>query len=183
MSHSFACPCFILAGTGVELLCLAQGAQTVVLEEVSVAGIVDAISRYRVNSLVLVPAVILMLVQHAESIPTDFGCVRCLVYGASPIAQDVLLRAMRVFPNAGFRQVYGSIESSAVATFSTPDLHDFKRDKLRSCGRPYPGIGVRVVDPNGQKSPTWRGGGDRHPRSLHDEGNLEEPRSDTRSIF
>ena len=146
-------PVFHIAGTGVGLLCLAQGAQTVVLEEVSVAGIVDAISRYRVNSLVLVPAVILMLVQHAESVPTDFGCVRCLVYGASPIAEDVLLRAMRVFPNAGFRQVYGSTESSAVATFSTPDLHDFKRGKLRSCGQPYPGIGVRVVDPNGQSLP------------------------------
>ena len=61
----FACPCSILPELELDL-CLAQGAQTVVLEEVSVAGIVDAISRYRVNSLVLVPAVILMLVQHAE---------------------------------------------------------------------------------------------------------------------
>ena len=97
----------------------------------------------------LVPAVIPMLVQHAESIPTNFRCVRCLVYGA----EDVLLRAMRAFPNAGSRQVNGSTESSAVATSSTPDLHDFKRGKLRSCGQPYPGIGVRVVDPNGQSLP------------------------------
>jgi fatty-acyl-CoA synthase len=94
-----------------------------------------------------------MLVQHVESAPTDFSCVRSLVYGASPIAEDVLVRAMHVFPNAGFRQVYGSTESAAVATFSTPDLHDLKRGKLRSCGRPYPGIGLRVVDPNGQNLP------------------------------
>jgi fatty-acyl-CoA synthase len=48
-------PMYHIAGTGVGLLCLAQGAQTVVLAEVSVTGIVDAITR--VNSLVLVPAV------------------------------------------------------------------------------------------------------------------------------
>ena len=57
---------------------------------------------------------------------------------------------MRVLPNAGFRQVYGSTESTAVGTFSTPDLHDPKRGKLRSCGRPHSGIGLRVVDPNGE---------------------------------
>jgi acyl-CoA synthetase (AMP-forming)/AMP-acid ligase II len=151
-------PVFHIAGTGVGLLCLAQGAQTLVLEEVKVAEIIDAITRYQVNWLLLVPAVILMLTQHVEAAPIDLGCVRSLAYGASPIAEDVVVRAMRAFPNASFRQVYGSTESAAVATFLTSDLHDPVRGKLRSCGRPYSGIGLRVVDPNGETLPTGQVG-------------------------
>jgi acyl-CoA synthetase (AMP-forming)/AMP-acid ligase II len=123
-----------------------------------VAEIIDAITRYQVNWLLLVPAVILMLTQHVEAAPIDLGCVRSLAYGASPIAEDVVVRAMRAFPNASFRQVYGSTESAAVATFLTSDLHDPVRGKLRSCGRPYSGIGLRVVDPNGETMPTGKVG-------------------------
>jgi acyl-CoA synthetase (AMP-forming)/AMP-acid ligase II len=101
----------------------------------------------------LVPAVILMLTQYAEATPTDLGCVRSLAYGASPIAEDVLVRAMRAFPNASFRQVYGSTESAAVATYLTPDLHDPIRGKLRSCGRAYSEIGLRIADPVGETLP------------------------------
>jgi fatty-acyl-CoA synthase len=151
-------PVFHIAGTGVGLVCLAQGAQTLVLEEGKVADIIDAITRYQVNWLLLVPAVILMLTQHVEAVPIDLGCVQSLTYGASPIAEDVLVRAMRVFPRARFCQVYGSTDSAAVATFLTPDLHDPARGKLRSCGRPYPGIGLRIADPNGETLPTGQVG-------------------------
>ncbi len=47
-------PVFHIAGTGVGLLCLAQGAQTLLLEEVKVADIIDAITRHQVNLLLLV---------------------------------------------------------------------------------------------------------------------------------
>ena len=146
-------PVFHFGGTGFGLLCLAQGAKTVLLEEVSVSGIVEEVARHHPTLLGLVPSVILMLVQHAETIPTDFSSVLRVVYGSSPIAEDVMRRAARVFPKAGFTQVYGSTESSAVGTFSTPELHDPARGKLRSCGRPYPGIGLRVVSPDGKTLP------------------------------
>ena len=142
-------PVFHIAGTGVGLCALHRAPRPLVLEEVKVTEIINAITRHQVNWLLLVPAVILMLTQHIESAPTDLGCVRSLVYGASPIAEDVIVRAMRVFPRARFRQVYGSTESTAVATFLAPDLHDPARGKLRSCGRPYPAIGLRVVNANG----------------------------------
>jgi fatty-acyl-CoA synthase len=151
-------PVFHIAGTGVGLLCLAQGARTLVLEEVKVADVIDAITRYQVNWLLLVPAVILLLTQHVEAEPSDLGCVRSLTYGASPIAEDVIVRAMRAFPNASFRQVYGSTESAAVATFLTPELHDPIRGKLRSCGLPYPEIGLRIADPVGETLPTGQVG-------------------------
>jgi acyl-CoA synthetase (AMP-forming)/AMP-acid ligase II len=156
---ALACmPVFHIAGTGVGLVYLAQGARTLVLEEFKVAEVIDAITRYQVNWLVLPPAMILMVTEYVESAPIDLCCVRSLTYGASPIAEDVLMRAMRVFPRARLCQVYGSTESAAVATFLTPDLHDPARGKLRSCGRPYPGIGLRIADPNGETLPTGQVG-------------------------
>ncbi|MBN9561328.1 MAG: long-chain-fatty-acid--CoA ligase [Alphaproteobacteria bacterium] len=147
-------PVFHFAGVGVGLMCLAQGARTVILEEVNVARIVESIERHRLTAFVMVPAVILMVVQHCETQPADVSSVRHLTYGASPIAEDVLRRAMRVFANAGFCQVYGSTESGAVATFLAPEHHDPARGKLRSCGHGYPGIGLRVVDPDGNALPS-----------------------------
>ncbi len=142
-----------IAGCGVGLLCLAQGARAVILAEVSIPGIVEAFERHRPSFAMFVPAVVLIMVQHAEANALTWDCLRRLVYGASPIAEDVVIRAMRVFPHAGFYQVYGATEGTAVGTFSTPDAHEPTLGKLRSCGKPYPGIGLRIVDPLGKDVP------------------------------
>lgn len=142
-----------IAGCGVGLLCLAQGARTIILAEVTIPGIVEAFERHQPSFAMFVPAVILMVVQYAEANSLRWARLQRLVYGASPIAEDLVLRAMKVFPCAGFHQVYGATEGTAVATFSTPDAHEPTRGKLRSCGKPYPGIGLRVVDAFGNVVP------------------------------
>jgi acyl-CoA synthetase (AMP-forming)/AMP-acid ligase II len=74
--------------------------------------------------------------------------------GASPIAEDLLRRAMRVFANASFCQVYGSTESSTVATILDPADHDEAKGRLRSCGKAHAGTEVCVVDADGNAMPT-----------------------------
>jgi acyl-CoA synthetase (AMP-forming)/AMP-acid ligase II len=103
--------------------------------------------------VLLVPAVILMVVQHCEAHGADLGSVRRLSYGASPIAEDVLMRAMRVFSNARLCQVYGSTEGTAVATFLAPADHDPARGKLRACGKAHEGTELRVADADGNALP------------------------------
>jgi acyl-CoA synthetase (AMP-forming)/AMP-acid ligase II len=146
-------PPYHIAGTGVGVLALATGAAVSVLEEVSVAGVIETIQRDRISSILLVPAVILMVVQYCEANPADLSSVRTLSYGASPIAEDVLLRAMRVFSNAGLCQVYGSTEGTAVATFLAPADHDPARGKLRACGKAHGGTELRVADAEGNALP------------------------------
>jgi fatty-acyl-CoA synthase len=99
-----------------------------------------------------------MVVQHCETHSADLSSVRRVVYGASPIAEDLLLRAMRVFANASFCQVYGSTESSAVATILGPADHDATNSRLRSCGKAHAGTEVSVVDGDGNAMPTGQVG-------------------------
>jgi long-chain acyl-CoA synthetase len=78
----------------------------------------------------------------------DFSSVRAIVYGASPITDDVLVKGLQRF-GCEFLQVYGLTETTGSVT--QLDDHDPLRrpELLRSCGKPYPWVELRIVDKNG----------------------------------
>jgi fatty-acyl-CoA synthase len=94
-----------------------------------------------------------MLVQHPATGTADFRSVRHLIYGASPIAEALVEQARVAFPNAGLWHVYGLTEATGGGTLLPPDAHDPALGKLRSCGKPYPGFDLRIVDPLGEPVP------------------------------
>jgi fatty-acyl-CoA synthase len=147
-------PASHVAGTMVALIGLAHGSTLVVLSEFKPAEATEAITRYGVTWLVLVPAAILLLVQHPASEAADFSSIRSLIYGASPIAEALVEQARVVFRNAGLWHLYGLTEASGGGTILPPDAHDPQLGKLRSCGKPYPGFELQIVDPSGQPVPT-----------------------------
>jgi len=146
-------PVFHVAGTNLGLIALSHGCKTVIMEEVDVDGIIEAISEHRVTFLILVPAVILLLVQHPRSGRADFSTVRTLAYGASPIAEDLLKQAGALLGNTGFWHLYGLTEATAAGTVSPPAAHDPALGKLRSCGRPVPDVALRIVGADGATLP------------------------------
>jgi acyl-CoA synthetase (AMP-forming)/AMP-acid ligase II len=79
--------------------------------------------------------------------------LRRLYYGASPIAEDLLLQARAVF-GCQFFQLYGLTETVGAATCLPDAAHDPALGKLRACGVPYPGIEIRVVDEQGADVPS-----------------------------
>jgi acyl-CoA synthetase (AMP-forming)/AMP-acid ligase II len=140
-------PIFHVAGTNMGLATLAQGAKGVVMKEVNPTEILDLIPRYRIKTAFLVPAVILMLVQHPKLQASDISSLESMFYGASPIAEDLLKKAQEVFKGCGFTQLYGLTETVGAATALQPSDHVGKL--LRSCGKPYPDIDVAVLDADG----------------------------------
>jgi fatty-acyl-CoA synthase len=140
-------PASHVAGTMVGLFGLGQGSTVVVMAEFDPAALIDVVSHHGVTWLVLVPAAILILVQHPAAATADFRSVRALAYGASPIAEALVEQARAVFPNADLWHLYGLTEASGGGTILPPDAHDPARGKLRSCGKPYPGFELRIVDP------------------------------------
>ena len=149
-----AMPVFHVSGSLWLLMGLAHGAPSVILPRPDIAALVATIVEQRVTRLVLVPAVMLAICQHLETAPADLGCVRELYYGASPIPLDVLRRSITAFPNALFVQVYGATETAASVTWLPPEDHDpAGNDRMRSCGKPYPGDRIRIVDGQGHDLP------------------------------
>jgi fatty-acyl-CoA synthase len=144
-----AMPFFHVAGVNIGLLSLAQGAYGIVLHETDAGEILRLIHEKRVTYAFLVPALILFVVQHPSAAETDFSSLKNISYGASPISDEVLLRAKTMF-GCEFLQVYGLTETTGGGTFLLPEDHDPARGKLRSCGRPAPGHEIRIVDGDGR---------------------------------
>jgi acyl-CoA synthetase (AMP-forming)/AMP-acid ligase II len=119
--------------------------------------VLDAIERDRVTSLLLVPTMIQMLVDHpAMRKPRDLSSLKGITYGASPISEAVLNRAMEAFPGVGFAQAYGMTELSPIATLLPAFYHTAegrKAGKLRSAGRASVCMEVRIVDVDGAEVP------------------------------
>ena len=104
----------------------------------------------------LVPAMIQLLVQHPDASEGKYPELELVLYGASPIASEVLRHAMDVF-GCDFVQAYGMTETSAVAT--NLDREDHLRalqsdpKLLLSAGRPLLGTEIRIVDSEDRNVP------------------------------
>jgi acyl-CoA synthetase (AMP-forming)/AMP-acid ligase II len=144
-----AMPFFHVAGVNIGVLALAQGARGIVLGDIDPQIILRLIESKRINYAFIVPAVILILMQQPNARTTDFSSLKVISYGASPIAEDLLRNAKDVM-GCGFMQLYGLTETTGAGTCLAPDDHDPALGRLRSCGKPAPGMEVRVVDGAGR---------------------------------
>jgi acyl-CoA synthetase (AMP-forming)/AMP-acid ligase II len=147
-----AMPNFHVAGVNMGLVTTGQGACGIIMKQVDPARVLDFIVRYRINNMFLVPAVIQFLLQVPGADKTDFSSLRRVFYGASPISEDVLLAATKLF-GCEFTQLYGLTETVGAGTALDAASHDPTRGKLRSCGRSYPGFEIRVVGGDGESLP------------------------------
>lgn len=148
-----AMPQFHVAGVNVGVLASLQGAKTVILREIDPQAILGLIPEHRIAHAFWVPAVILMLTQQPNIREVDFSSLKQVFYGASPISEALLRTAVEIM-GARFTQLYGLTETVGAGTFLPPEAHDPGWGKLRSCGVPWPGAVVRVVDGEGKPVPT-----------------------------
>jgi len=145
-STLLALPVFHIAGAVVALLSVLQGTRAVMVREINPAELARVIAAQRVSYAFLTPTVIHMILAAPESADADYSALEQIFYGASPISEDLLRRAMARFPCA-FSQVYGMTEATGVVTSLPPEGH--VPGKLLSCGKPVPGVELRVVDAMG----------------------------------
>ncbi len=143
-------PMFHIAGSGWALCGLYAGCTNIVLRDVDPVAILDAIPRHRVTNILLVPAVIQFVLMTPGVDETDFSSLRILVYGASPISDDVLVKGLQRF-GCEFIGVYGLTETHGAITQLKADDHDPEQRPhlLRSCGKPHPWVEIRIVGVDG----------------------------------
>ncbi|MFZ3035196.1 MAG: fatty acid--CoA ligase [Parvibaculum sp.] len=142
-------PLFHVAGVNIGIIGHAHGATNVILKDVDPVLILKLIEQYKINIAFMVPAVILFLLQQPAIKNTDVSSIRQILYGASPIAEDVLRQAQDTF-GCDFIQLYGLTETTGSATHLPPHAHDPALGKLRSCGIVNPDTEIRIVDENGK---------------------------------
>ncbi|HYG26368.1 MAG TPA: long-chain-fatty-acid--CoA ligase [Caulobacteraceae bacterium] len=142
-------PLFHVAGVNTGLLALLQGVRIVVMKDVDPVLMLRLFEEQEIAYAFLAPTIINMLLHTPGIESTDFSKLERIFYGASPISDEVLRRAQAVF-KAEFTQLYGLTETIGAATFLPPEDHAEERQKLRSCGKPWPGFEIRVITPEGK---------------------------------
>ena len=142
-------PCFHVAGTNLGLLAFANGAQALITKEVNPEQILDLMDDPGFSQALFVPAVILFLLQQPRVRQVDFSPLKQVWYGASPITEELLRQARDVF-GCEFVQGYGLTETSGTGVLLSAEDHRQGGNKLRSCGRPNPGVDLRIVNAAGQ---------------------------------
>lgn len=111
----------------------------------------ELIERRRVTTLFLVPTMIQRLLSSPRCAATDLSSVRRIVYGAAPIPQDLIRRALDTFGDV-LSQSYGQSEIVPI-TCLTPADHRAEAEqptgRLASSGRPTPNTAVRIEGVDG----------------------------------
>lgn len=130
--------------------CLAAGGCLFIQEDFKPAEVVRAMSEEQIGMAILVPAMIqACLTAVPDAAQRNYANLRLIHYGASPIAEATLRRALETF-KCEFSQGYGMTEMcAAIAILSWIDHQRALREKpelLLAAGRPILGTEVRVVD-------------------------------------
>jgi acyl-CoA synthetase (AMP-forming)/AMP-acid ligase II len=142
-------PLYHIGGSGYALVMLYAGASVALVREFVPAEILRTLAEQRVTHTFWVPAMMLLLLDHPDCARTDFSSLRTILYGASPIPEPLLLRALERF-GCGFVQAYGLTETTGAITLLPAEDHVAGSPRLRSCGRAVYCARVRVVDASGR---------------------------------
>lgn len=142
-------PLFHIGGIGYAMTGMSQGGHTVLMQQVVPPEIIAAICGYSVTHGFFVPTVIQMLLEVPGVAEMNLTSLNRIAYGAAPIGEAVLKRAIEVF-GCGFMHTYGMTETAGTVVMLAPEDHDPdgpRAHRLRSCGLPMPWNELALIDP------------------------------------
>ena len=143
-----AAPLFHIADFPFTFASPAFGTCQITIPKFTPQAFCETIERERVTNTVVVPTMLNLLLQYEELRSFDLSSLETLGYGGSPIAPELIHRTRELLPNIKLVQVYGLTETGFLSGLQD---HEHTENRLTSCGRPCPGIEVRVVDQSGRE--------------------------------
>lgn len=148
-------PLFHQAGMCVVYRALVRGCTSVFVEGFEPVQVLQAIAEERATFTLLVPTMLQRLLDCPTFGDYDLSSLRHITYGASPISEGLLVRALRALPGVELVQGYGMTETGGPYTVLPAKYHRVGGDmqRLRSAGRAAWGMEMRVVDLKGAALP------------------------------
>ena len=146
MLHSL--PLTHVYGMIIQHLANRWGLSTVLLRQFEPTRVLEAIERYRVRYLPVVPTMLVYLVNHPERENYDISSLFRITSGGAPLPDRLRQKVEQAF-GCRVDQGYGLSESAAIATgyeLQTPY-------RAGSAGRACPGIELAIFDDEGRPLP------------------------------
>jgi acyl-CoA synthetase (AMP-forming)/AMP-acid ligase II len=119
------------------------------------------------TSAFLVPTMLARIIgRMEEEAAADLSALRSIAYGGGRMPQELIERALGLFPQTGFTNAYGLTETSSTIALLGPEEHRAAlqssdpqiRARLGSVGRPLPTVEIEIRDEAGQKLPAGNSG-------------------------
>jgi fatty-acyl-CoA synthase len=120
----------------------AHGAARVFQPRFTVAGMRDALVRYRITFFAGVTAMIHLMLADPAFDPADLPDLRTVCFGGAPVAEAFLDEATRRLPGVTFANVWGLTEATSIVTCA---LGREWLERPWSVGRPVPGVQVAAA--------------------------------------
>src|SRR5262245_11373909 len=131
------------------------GGTHVMIPKFDARACLDALARHQVTNVTLVPAMIAMMADHPEVTTFDLSALRQIQFGASPMPEAVLRRAVELWPNVLFLHGWGMTELAPIGSALPYDLRvpAVAGARMRSCGHGVLNCEVMIVDANDREVP------------------------------
>jgi long-chain acyl-CoA synthetase len=151
-------PLFHAGALVIAFSTILAGGANIVLEQFQPAEILGAFAEERITHSFFVPAMLGILLDEPGAEQHDYSSLQTLGFGGAPISQDLLVECRRVF-QCELVQGFGQTEAATFVT--TMSQEEYRRiaddpgleNRLRSVGKDFPGLHVRIVDDNDQDVP------------------------------
>jgi acyl-CoA synthetase (AMP-forming)/AMP-acid ligase II len=151
-------PLYHAAAVWIAAFCTARGMSIIMKTDFDPVDVVETLDRERVAFTFLVPAMIqACLTSVPDIVERDWSALKMLMYGASPIAEDILRRTVSCF-GCDIYQAYGLTETTAILTLLGAGEHRRalagETHLLLAAGRALPGTEIRIADDEDRPCPS-----------------------------
>jgi long-chain acyl-CoA synthetase len=153
-----AAPMFHLADGASTYSITACGGRHVIIPAFEPEVAVATIETERVTRALLVPTMLNLIVNHPVTATRDLSSLRQIIYGASPMPEELLRQVMAAI-DCAWAQAYGMTEASPLVTYLPAEDHargsageEPHATRLKSAGRAVIGVQVSVRRPDGSET-------------------------------
>jgi acyl-CoA synthetase (AMP-forming)/AMP-acid ligase II len=116
----------------------------------------------KVTNAFLVPTMLARIIERMDAGATaDLSALRAIAYGGGRMPQELIERALDLFPDTDFTNAYGLTETSSTIALLGPEDHRLAfasedpavRARLGSVGKPLPTVEIEIRDEEGRPLP------------------------------
>ncbi len=143
-------------GKSVLLSSFHAGAAVILLNEFNnIKNFLNKLSETKATILSAVPYHIHVLIKGGNLVDHDLSSLRAITSSANKLPHDTIDSMVKLWPGMKVYSMYGLTESTTRACYLPPEL---LHQKKNSCGKPLPGVLIKVVGEDGSDlSPHQRG--------------------------
>ena len=151
-----AAPMFHMADLATIFMFTVLGGRQVIIPAFDPELVMNTIAEAGITDALMVPAMIQMVFDHPKFDAAKLANIKRILYGASPMPEGLLRRALKAVDGLEMMQAYGQTELAPIATILLPEEHVLEGERskqLRSAGRAGYSMHIKIVNDEHQPLP------------------------------